>query len=95
MPERFECTTLAKKRYINTLPFLSFLWGGTPFPLTISLCAFDSIYCQRRPAGPLYVVITGVLYTRPSCIQSYQTQQLPPHALVQLGRCWFDRRLSV
>ena len=25
MPERFECTTLAKKRYINTLPFLSFL----------------------------------------------------------------------
>jgi len=22
MPERFECTTLAKKRYINTLPFL-------------------------------------------------------------------------
>jgi len=21
MPERFECTTLAKKRYINTLPF--------------------------------------------------------------------------
>jgi len=23
MPERFECTTLAKKRYINTLPFLS------------------------------------------------------------------------
>jgi len=24
MPERFESTTLAKKRYINTLPFLSF-----------------------------------------------------------------------
>ena len=24
MPERFECTTLAKKAYINTLPFLSF-----------------------------------------------------------------------
>ena len=24
MPECFECTTLAKKRYINTLPFLSF-----------------------------------------------------------------------
>jgi len=24
MPERFECTTLAKKRYINILPFLSF-----------------------------------------------------------------------
>jgi len=24
MSERFECTTLAKKRYINTLPFLSF-----------------------------------------------------------------------
>ena len=23
MPERFECTTLAKKHYINTLPFLS------------------------------------------------------------------------
>ena len=22
MTERFECTTLAKKRYINTLPFL-------------------------------------------------------------------------
>jgi len=25
MPERFECTTLAKKRYINTLPF-PLLW---------------------------------------------------------------------
>jgi len=30
MPERFECTTLAKKRYINTLHFLSFL------PLAVS-----------------------------------------------------------
>jgi len=29
MPERFECTTLAKKRYINTLPFLFlFLYIG-------------------------------------------------------------------
>jgi len=28
MPERFECTTLAKKRYINTLPFLSFMYNG-------------------------------------------------------------------
>ena len=26
MPERFECTTLAKKRYINTLPFLFFFF---------------------------------------------------------------------
>jgi len=25
MPERFECTTLAKKRYMNTLPFLFLL----------------------------------------------------------------------
>ena len=27
MPERFECTTLAKKCYINTLPFLSFYYA--------------------------------------------------------------------
>ena len=25
MPEHFECTILAKKRYINTLPFLSLM----------------------------------------------------------------------
>jgi len=32
MPERFECTTLAKKRYINTLPFHCF-----PFLKTLLL----------------------------------------------------------
>ena len=32
MIERFECTSLAKRRYINTLPFLSPKRGRSPLP---------------------------------------------------------------
>jgi len=53
MPERFECTTLAKKTlYINTLPFLF------PFPTPHPLVAFGvsilGAFGVSTSAGPLF-----------------------------------------
>jgi len=69
MPERFECTTLAKKRYINTLPFLSFLHllFSSPYFLIASAC---------WKTHPSHLLRQNGYLSAAQCSMPFQSQQV-------------------
>ena len=86
MPERFECITLAKKRHIDTLPFLTFLthspWTRASFWMAVSAVSrCTGVIFDTRVHGPWTRIVCTELNSE--CRYLYRASSAPCRSFLE------------
>jgi len=89
MAERFECTTLAKKRYMNTLPFLCFFSLCTSISqLCLLLLAQHKLTYTTSTNQPQQSVLSATLLRHTSALHSHMMGAVAAAEVDQAPLIW-------